>query len=109
MYIFLSRDKKKLCARSSMIGMSINIKYKVIPDTWKSEIFGDYWSISIKELAEKFKNIIEIKELIETIPYREAVISKPEFVETRSCDRCGVLLNEIGTCPVCDEGEEDYF
>ena len=24
------------------------------------------------------------------------------------CDRCDRPLNETGTCPVCDEGEEDY-
>lgn len=24
------------------------------------------------------------------------------------CDKCGTLLNDMGTCPKCDEGEEDY-
>lgn len=27
---------------------------------------------------------------------------------TVKCDRCGRPLNEMGTCPVCDDGEEDY-
>lgn len=25
------------------------------------------------------------------------------------CDKCGRHLNEMGTCPVCDDGEEDYY
>ena len=24
------------------------------------------------------------------------------------CDKCGTLLNDMGTCPKCDDGEEDY-
>ena len=24
------------------------------------------------------------------------------------CDRCDTLLNDMGTCPKCDDGEEDY-
>lgn len=24
------------------------------------------------------------------------------------CDNCGTLLNDLGTCPKCDDGEEDY-
>ncbi len=26
----------------------------------------------------------------------------------KRCELCNTLLNEIGTCPVCDDGEEDY-
>lgn len=25
-----------------------------------------------------------------------------------TCDKCGTLLNDMGTCPKCDDGEEDY-
>ena len=31
------------------------------------------------------------------------------FIPREKCDRCGVPLNDGGTCPVCDDGEEDYY
>lgn len=26
----------------------------------------------------------------------------------KTCDKCGTPLNDGGTCPVCDDGEENY-
>jgi rubrerythrin len=26
-----------------------------------------------------------------------------------TCEECGTLLNDGGTCPICDDGEEDYL
>lgn len=51
--------------------------------------------------------------------YQKYVANKPqieddhtdehEFVVHAMCDRCGIRLNDGGTCPICDDGEEDYF
>lgn len=51
--------------------------------------------------------------------YQKYIVNKPqieddhtdeyEFVVHAMCDRCGIRLNDGGTCPVCDHGEEDYF
>lgn len=51
--------------------------------------------------------------------YQKYVANKPqieddytdecEFVVHDMCDRCGIRLNDGGTCPICDDGEEDYF
>ena len=30
------------------------------------------------------------------------------FESPKRCDKCNTLLNDGGTCPVCDDGEEDY-
>ena len=29
--------------------------------------------------------------------------------ERERCDKCNTPLNDGGTCPVCDDGEEDYY
>lgn len=29
--------------------------------------------------------------------------------EKPKCENCGIYLDESGTCPICDQGEEDYF
>ena len=51
--------------------------------------------------------------------YQKYIANKPqieddhtdeyEFVVHAMCDRCGIRLNDGGTCPICDDGEEDYF
>lgn len=30
------------------------------------------------------------------------------YHEINYCDKCGTRLNDGGTCPICDDGEEDY-
>lgn len=42
-------------------------------------------------------------DVIDELPHVE-----DEGDKDSTCDRCGRPLNEMGTCPVCDEGEEDY-
>lgn len=32
-----------------------------------------------------------------------------DFTPRERCDRCNTPLNDGGTCPVCDDGEEDYY
>lgn len=34
--------------------------------------------------------------------------SYDEEGNAEKCDKCGTLLNDMGTCPKCDDGEEDY-
>ena len=41
------------------------------------------------------------------LPTKIAVGESIDDMEKR-CERCNTLLNDSGTCPKCDEGEEDY-
>lgn len=107
MYIFLSRDKKKLCAKPSEIGLN-KVKHILIPREWKRELFGDDWSIPINNLTNHQKEVPSIKELLKLIP-EEVLFTEPEFVDTCLCENCGIPLNDSGTCPICDDGEEDYY
>ena len=116
LYAFLSKDKKKICCRPSKSGMSNKITFICISESWKRELFGDNWSVKISDLNDYQKSNSEIRKLLRLIPDnlpntkpREAIILKPEFVDTRFCDNCGIPLNDSGTCPICDDGEEDYY
>lgn len=40
--------------------------------------------------------------------YRELTESYDKDGNHEKCDKCGTLLNDMGTCPKCDDGEEDY-
>ena len=39
-----------------------------------------------------------------------AMLPKTESIEDmdKRCEKCNTLLNDMGTCPKCDDGEEDY-
>lgn len=40
--------------------------------------------------------------------FDDYVDSHPTSEKRCVCDKCGTPLNDGGTCPVCDDGEEDY-
>lgn len=48
------------------------------------------------------------------VPDHIIEVNKPKKIEhsepinTECCTFCGAQLNEMGKCPVCDYGEEDY-
>lgn len=102
MYIFLSRDNKKLCVKPSDVK---GVYTEFIPNSWKEEIFGDKWSINVSDLCDRIKEIKEINKVINRAINKNY---EPEFVDTSFCENCGIPLNESGTCPICDDGEEDY-
>lgn len=99
-----------------------NIKYyTTISNNFKTVIFGNSWSRKISTLSQELKTYPEIRTFLDK--YKniksedfnkfieiENNKNEPEFVETRLlCDNCGILLNDSGTCPICDDGEEDYY
>lgn len=63
--------------------------------------------MDVAKFAEEAGGVSD-QELLDALRNAVAANVEPE-PEHPTCDRCGIRLNDGGTCPVCDDGEEDYF
>lgn len=74
----------------------------------------------VEELVETAATVTEEVITEEKTPWDKLVDTYPELAESaveesfdeegnrEHCDKCGTTLNDGGTCPECDDGEEDY-
>lgn len=87
---------------SEAVDMS-NMKYAVIKPN------GEYAGVpcesveEAREMAaqEEGRVVFKLSKVLFSESYDED--GNPE-----KCEKCGTLLNDMGTCPKCDDGEEDY-
>ena len=76
---------------------SLIVKLKDLGKDYNFDKYSDEQLYRIWERAEK-----EYAEVTAMDEYRELV----KVSQSPTCEECGTLLNDGGTCPVCDDGEE---
>lgn len=88
---------------------------KLYKDYWEDYTYATSEKQALNNLTYKAKiNNGYVKDVNLTLD-SDCLSCDPELVDyvedepkNKYCDICGEKLNDGGTCPVCDEGEEDY-
>lgn len=70
---------------------------------------GKYLGLDVGSHNARVELDPECLEVIDNDDYFDDYVDLHSDHEPRdTCDKCGTPLNDGGTCPVCDDGEEDY-
>lgn len=78
---------------------------------WEEELEDIALRLENPNLDEKTRAALEHREEVLKAKFDKIRKTEESFDEEgkhETCANCGTMLNDMGTCPKCDEGEEDY-